>query len=256
MTELKQYNITLKDRNKSSHLLALRALATERFTRVGDWESFMMTLAHMRKKKFPWSPTCHVSASESVRDWLLVTPILKDWIYTDDCFISPSKWPDEVYSAFKHRLIPSPYDIANVDMSNKYVQSERAFRNYLVLLAYCLGLEVSHLAKGYLTSETEILRRMHSAIEDLFEIPQFLLWATATDFRKCVYPPALMRVSLRKRMRFLAALQSNPFLADDILAKQLIQNSTYFSYLIYGSPKRMRLTKGCRIYRTGEQNGS
>ena len=192
----------------------------------------------------------------TVIDWIEATPGLKDWVLSDACMRSPDKWPKPLYSAFKYNLIPSPHEIANVEMNFSYARTERGFRDFLVVLLYCMGVQLEFTAKSYDTSETEIINFMRNGIEALHEIPEYRLWATGTDFRKAVLHPLISQIPMRKRMRFLAALQSNPFYADQRYATKLVASSPYYSYLIYGSPKRMRLTKGCRIYRTGEQNGS
>jgi len=242
----------VKDRNKSPHVLALRTLYTPYLTTTKSWNPFLSTIMYIRKKSFSWTFETTSGPNSGVYDWVRKTPLLNNWARSEACLRSPTAWPREIYPAFKYRLIPTPHDIANVDMSSRYARNDRQMCAFLMVLLYCMGLTVPQIAEGYRLPESSILRTMYLGIEGLQDIPEYILWASGTDFRRCVYPPFLTDVPMRKRMRFLAALQSNPFYADADLAKRLTGSPPYLSYLIYGSPKRMRLTKGCRLYRTEE----
>ena len=252
----KRYRVSLADKLKCPHILALKTLPTEKYTQTTSWPSVLSSVAKIRGARFSWASTSRSKPVGTVMDWIKVTPGLEGWVLSDQCFRSPAKWPKPVYSAFRYNLIPSPHEIANVDMNYTYARSERAFRDFLVVLLYCMGLPIDMIAKAYDTSENEIINFIRNGIEGLQMVPEYQLWATGTDFRKALLSPWIGSIPIRKRMRFVAALQSNPFYADAELAAKLVSSSPYYSYLIYGSPKRMRLTKGCRIYRTGEQNGS
>lgn len=253
---LKRYKISMKDKARCPHILALRLFPTEKYCQVTEWETIVSTLTHVRGSKLPWLPSLSRRPHGGAADWLHGTPGIQEWIKSDKCLRSPPKWPKPVYRAFKYRLIPSPHQLANVDMNYRHASDERSLKHFLVVLLYCMGLPLADIAEAQETSEREIIQLMYNGIEALQTNPNYLLWASGTDFRKSVFPPFVMRMPLRARMRFLAALQSNPFLADYSFAQKLVQSPPYLSYLIYGSPKRMRLTKGCRIYRTGEQNGA
>ena len=253
---LKRYRVSMKDKTRCPHILALRLFPTEKYCQVMDWPTIAAALAYVRGQRFTWLPRIATRPTAGSVDWLRGTPGLQDWIKSDHCLRSPLHWPKPVYSAFKHRLIPSPHQIANVHMNYRHASSERRLKHFLVLLLYCMGVPLPAIAEAQETSEHEIVHMMHTSIETLQSNPSYLLWATATDFNKAVFPPFVLRIPLQSRLRFLAALQSNPFLADYTFASKMVQSPPYLSYLIHGSPKRMRLTKGCRIYRTGEQNGA
>ena len=253
---LKRYKVSMRDKARCPHILALRLFPTEKYCQVRDWDTIAATIAHMRGEKFTWMPSVHARPTGGSVEWLAATPGLQEWIKSEDCLRSPTKWPKPVYKAFKYRLIPSPHQIANVDMNHRHASSERSLKHFLVVLLYCMGVPIPAIAEAQETSEREIIQIMYHGIESLQPNPNYLIWASGTDFRKSVFPPFVMRIPMRARMRFLAALQSNPFLADYTFAQKLVQSPPYLSYLIYGSPKRMRLTKGCRMYRSGEQNGA
>ena len=256
MAELKRLKITLARKLHCPYMLALKTFPTEKFTQSNSWEALYGAILYHRNRPFYWHSDAWVNTSSGPVAWLERTPGLLEWVKSDACLVSPLEWPQSVLPAFRHRLIPTPHEFANVDMNRKYARTERAFRQHLTLLLYCMGVPISMTAKAYDTSEREIERMMYMGIENIQEVPQYMLWATATDFRKAVFPAFVTRIPMRTRMKFLAALQSNPFLADHTFSVKLVQSAPYYSYLIYGSPKRMRLTKGCRIYRTGEKNGS
>ena len=242
--------MTLK--GKSPHILALRTVKTIKQTETDNWTVLLASICSMRRKKFPWAPTINRGPSEPVKRWLRKTPILSNWVDSDRCLVSPNKWPRALYSAFAPRIIPSPYEIANVDMNGRYATTERAFRDHLTLLLYCMGLSQREIAEGHACSEREVLRAMYAAIENLHDLPAYILWASGTDFSRCVIPPSPRDVSLEKRSAFVTNIQRNPFSANKGLLDQFISSPSYLSYLLYSSPKRMRLTKGCRIYRTSE----
>jgi hypothetical protein len=252
MPEVRQLQIRMLHKTKSPCILALRTLRTERQTNVDDWMILLACLCSMRKRKFDWAPTVNRSPSQTIKSWLQKTPILNDWIASDRCLVSPTVWPGALYPAFTPRIIPSPYEVANVDMNGRFITSERAFKNHLVLLLYCMGFTVHDIAEGYDYSERDVLRLMYSAVENLHDLPSYVVWASGTDFTRCMIPPSPRQVSLEKRGEFISTLQKNPFYVDKKLLDQFISSPPYLSYLLYSSPKRMRLTTGCRIYRTSE----
>tara|TARA_R100000664_G_scaffold22408_1_gene31868 strand:+ start:3188 stop:3964 length:777 start_codon:yes stop_codon:yes gene_type:complete len=252
MPEEKHLQVRMSLKGKSPHILALRTIKTTKQTETDNWTVLLASICSMRGKKFPWAPTINRGPSEAVKRWLRKTPILANWIDSDRCLTSPSDWPRALYSAFAPRIIPSPYEIANVDMNGRYATTERAFRDHLTLLLYCMGLTQQEIARGHGCTEREVLRSMYAAIENLHDLPSYILWASGTDFSRCVIPPSPKDVSLKKRSTFVTAIKRNPFSADKSQLDQFISSPPYLSYLLYSSPKRMRLTKGCRIYRTSE----
>ena len=247
-----QFRVRMEHKKKSPHILALRTLRTSKQSVVNDWPMLLACICSFRKKKFPWAPTLNRSPSKRVREWMRKTPTISEWLSSEKCLVSPEAWPRAIYPAFAPRVIPSPYEIANVDMNGRYATSERAFRNHLVLLLYCMGFSVPQIADGHACTERAVLQQMYAAVENLHQLPSYLLWASGTDFSRSVIPPAAQGVTLERRGKFVAAVQKNPFYADAKLLDQFISSPPYLSYLLYSSPKRMRLTKGCRIYRTSE----
>ena len=247
-----QFRVRMTHKKKSPHVLALRTMRTSKQSVVDEWPMLLACICSLRKRKFPWASTLNRSPSKRVREWLRKTPTISNWISSEKCLVSPETWPRAIYPAFVPRIIPSPYEIANVDMNGRYATSERAFRTHLVLMLYCMGFSVAQIADGHVLSVRGVLQDMYAAIENLHDLPAYLLWASGTDLTRSVIPPAAKGVTLEKRGGFVSAIQKNPFFADAKLLDQFISSPPYLSYLLYSSPKRMRLTKGCRIYRTSE----
>ena len=154
--------------------------------------------------------------------------------------------------AFKHRLIPTPFDLCNVRTQAKTPKSGAAYAQYLKTLLYCLGFTVHQIAEFVGDSESDIERDMYNTIEEFFKIPQFLIWATGTDFTKSLLPPYLSSLSFVKKAKIIGEVTKNPFLLGDKDARLFVESSRYLTYLVYGSPKKPRVTKDCRFYYTKE----
>lgn len=252
MDDLVYYQVRLKDKSKNPHALALKTIRATRLPMITEWAAIHASINKARGKRIHLGTKVNRSPVRTLVTWLQESPVLSEWVKSDTCLVSPLGWPDEVLPAFKHRLIPTPYDIANVDMRYRYATGERAFANYLTVLLYCMGLSIEQIARGHDTSRASVLRAMYQGIESLNEVPQYLIWATATNFKKTPMPTILGKMPMRQRSRFIAALLSNPFLADTLYCRHLVQNSGYYSYLVYGTQKKLRLSKGCQIFRTRE----
>ena len=242
----------MKDKMLCPHILALRSICTENPTTTNSWNGVLATLSSMRKKHFPWARTLNRGPTRSIREWIKGTPVLYSWALSDQCLTSPRRWPDEVYPAFSKRLIPTPYEIVNVDMMGLHAQSERALKNYLVLLLYCMGFTTTQIAEGYQTSEENAIRIIFNAIEDLQTLPQYIVWATATDFSSAILPAIFSFMSLKQKLELMSKFRSNPFDLPTTICASMIESPSYLTYLIYSSPKQIRLTTACRLYRTGE----
>lgn len=242
----------MKDKTLCPHVLALRSIATDRPSTTDSWNGVLATLSSIRKEHFTWARTLNRGPSRSIREWIKQTPVLYEWAKGDHCLASPLRWPEEVYPAFTKRLIPSPYEIANVDMLGQYALNERSFRNYLVLLLYCMGFTVGQISYGYDTSQQNVVRIIYNAIENLQEMPQYIVWASGTDFSQAHLPSIFSFMTLRQRLDVTAKLRDNPFDVPSTLCASMLESPAYLTYIIYGSPKQIRLTTTCRLYRTGE----
>tara|TARA_R100001510_G_C7642838_1_gene200398 strand:+ start:939 stop:1697 length:759 start_codon:yes stop_codon:yes gene_type:complete len=251
--ELKQYRITKKDGIKSAHSMALHLFHTQKYPGNFEWEPLMMGICRVRGKSFSWGKPPATSDTPRIREWLKSTPVLKDWVMSDDCLNSPRDWPHEIYPAFKHSLIPSPHELANVKTFAKIRGNGPELRAYYTVMLYAMGLPLDKIAEATQASQKSVLTTMANGIQLLNECPQYLLWATGTDFSRAVFPVNIMRQPLKVRAPMVAQLKENPFSLTKEAAQQFLANPSYFSYLIFGSPKQMRLTKTSRVYRTGER---
>jgi hypothetical protein len=134
-------------------------------------------------------------------------------------------------------------------MNFKYVTTTKGLSCHLYLLAYAMGFSVDELAKIMNVSRQIVIYNMYEGVENLFSVPQFVIWATATDFGHAL-PPLMFKT--RRRNALVAKLRANPFKVKDELANTLVTSSAYLNYLIYGSPKQLRVSGSYRIYRTIE----
>jgi len=253
MDNLVRYQVRLQDKAKGPHVLALRTIYAQRIVKPRDWVTIHASLNKVRGNRIDLGCKLNRSASKPVVAWIKDSPILHEWAMSDKCLRSPASWPVEVLPAFQHRLIPTPHDICNLDMMQKYAYRERPMTCHMVALLYGMGFSLLQIARGYGMSRNDIIQMLYAAIEAWQTIPQYLIWASATDFRRAFLPSAIHRLPIKKRSRFLAALLSNPFYADTLYCEQLLQNPAYLKYLILGSPKKLRLSSGCRVYRTREE---
>ncbi len=250
---LKQYRIEGEHSFRSSHSMALHLCYTEKYPSCFRWPKILAGITRIRGRTFTWTPSVEARPTQAILDWLKKTPVLKDWVTSDQCLVSPLDWPSAVYPAFKHSLIPSPHEIANVNTVWGIRLPPQQLRSYLTVYLYCMGFTVEQIAEATQDTERNVLVKMSNGIEVMNDNPRYLLWASGTDFSRSVFPVNIMRMPLSERAEIVDALIKNPWRLKSDVAKQVLVNPSYFSYLIYGSPKRMRLTKDCRLYRTGER---
>ena len=185
-------------------------------------------------------------------EWLSSHPVLLEWAKSPYCLRSPPSWPKSVLPAFRHRLIPTPFDICNVDAKRHTPKDSTGYAQYLKTLLYCMGFTVHQIADFVGDSERDIERDIYFTIEAFFDIPQFLIWATATNFRKSLLPPYLSELSLEEKGELIQKVRENPFLLSNREARRFVESPPYLTYLVYGSPKKPRITKHCRVYYTKE----
>ena len=120
------------------------------------------------------------------------------------------------------------------------------------LVLYGIGFSLVQISTLLGESERDIERDMYCVVETFFEWPQFILWASATNFRKSLLPPHLSGVSIKDKAAIIRKLTLNPFLLSDKEARPFLDSPRYLTYLVYGSPKKPRVTKDCRLYYTKE----
>ena len=190
--------------------------------------------------------------SKGCKEWLESHPVLLEWVKSPYCLRSPATWPRSILPAFRHRLIPTPFDLCNVHTHFNVPKSGAAYAQYLKTFLYCMGFTVLQIAEFVGDSERDIERDMYNTIEAFFEIPQFVLWASATNFSKSLLPPFLSDLPLETKAAFLEKARTNPFLLSTAQARRFVESPPYLTYLVYSSPKKPRITKDCRLYYTKE----
>ena len=215
-------------------------------------KTLVSSISHSRAVPLGWTKKARKEKIQRVKKWLNADEILRAWANSDRCLASPPRWPDAILPAFRYRLIPSPYELANVYMGKTYIIDDAQVLGFFYLLLYSAGFTVSEISRAREQSENTVISYMHSAVQSLFTLPQFLLWASATDFRRALLPPFCRRGTIPEKKQRLDTLIKNPFLMSKAEAARFVESPQYTSYLVFGSPKRPRLTPSCRVYRTIE----
>ena len=239
--------------NWCPHMLALRSIKSEWSPRSVTWGAVVAALARIREAPFPNLPRPRKMARGTIVRWIESTPVLRGWALSEKCLRSPPEWPKAILSAFRYRLIPSPYQLVNANMGQKYAETNRTLTRHTQLLLYCMGFTVEQIAEALDASPEMVHEFMYEGILNLFKLPQFVIWATSTDFRLATPPPGLRNYGLKKKADLMETLRANPFLLDTKDAQQLLEPTSYLTYLVYNSPKQPRLVPSCRLYRTLEE---
>ena len=233
-------------------LQALRLVNKEdrplRFT----WTTLLASINSLREFPIKFTYTEAVPPNDNCLKWLKSNPLVLEWIRSSNCLRSPSGWPASVLPAFKYRLIPTPFDICNVDMRRGFQRTSAIYAQHMKLVLYGIGFSVAQISALLNESERDIERDMYGAVEALFEWPAFILWASATNFKKSLLPPHLSEMSITKKAGIIKKITTNPFLLSDAEAASFLESPRYLTYLVYGSPKKPRVTKDCRLYYTKE----
>ena len=217
-----------------------------------SWSTFLSSVNSLRERPIRFTYISDSSPNKNCIEWLKSDSLIYEWVKSANCLRSPRKWPRGVLPAFKHRLIPSPFEICNVDMRRSFPRRSVIFVQHLKMTLYCLGFSLGQLSTFLGESERDIERDIYCAIEALFEWPQFTIWATATDFSKSLLPPHVSSLPLVDRGKLIIKLKKNPFLLTENEARPFLDSPRYLTYLVYGSPKKPRVTKDCRLYYTKE----
>ena len=233
-------------------LQALRLVNKEdrplRFT----WTTLLASINVLREFPIKFTYTEVTPSNDNCVKWLKSDALILEWVKSSNCLRSPSKWPKSVLPAFKHRLIPTPFDLCNVDMRRGFPRTLSIYAQHMKLLLYGIGFSVAQIGALLNESERDIERDMYCAIEALFDWRQFILWASATNFKKSLLPPHLSGMTITKKAGIIKKLTKNPFLLSDAEATSFLESPRYLTYLVYGSPKKPRVTKDCRMYYTKE----
>lgn len=253
MPTLKRQRVTRKMAQYDPIVTVLKLFPSTTAWKGHSFVSAMAALREVSGKTFPDLEVSPASAPE-----ILITKIegnisLLRWMESEQCLVSPPKWPKEILPAFSRRLIPSPYEFINVNMKQKRGTKTRQIECHAYLTMYAMGMDLDTLAAVMDESVYSVLTRMYEGVEYLFKIPQFVIWATATDFRRANIPPRLEHMHVLEKLALVAKLAENPFTVPDDLADLVLESPPYLTYLVYSSPKQPRLTRTCRKRRTRER---
>ena len=231
---------------------ALRLVPTDLAASTFSWGTVVESMNSLRDVPIKFNYYQDFSLNKNCVAWLKSHPVLLEWVKSPYCLRSPPSWPRAVLPAFRHRLIPTPFDLCNVDAQRKVPKKGPEYAQYLKTILYCMGFTTIQIADFVGDSEGDVERDMYNTIEAFFDIPQFLIWATATNFRKSLFPPYFPELSIEDKAGIVTKIRRNPFLLKDTDARRFVESPPYLTYLVYGSPKKLRITKHCRLYHTKE----
>jgi hypothetical protein len=217
-----------------------------------SWPRVRATIEKILGRSLVWYDAGSEKADPSVEEWLLSVPALLKWIQSDRCLRSPRAWPKEVLSSFAHRLIPTPYEIANVCFDRKLMLENEEYEAFLVVVLYMLGFRIQDLIELRNWGSREVLWHMSVGIRAVTREPRFVLWASATDFSRAMLPLSTRDLRPLERLELSDALDQNPFRLSFEEASSLLATPKYLTYLIYGAPKKPRLTYTNRFFLTRE----
>tara|TARA_R100000315_G_C5232436_1_gene143470 strand:+ start:794 stop:1516 length:723 start_codon:yes stop_codon:yes gene_type:complete len=231
---------------------ALRLVPTEIAASSFSWGTVVESINSLRDVPVKFNYYRDSSANKNCVAWLKSHQVLLDWVKSPYCLRSPPSWPKSVLPAFQYRLIPTPFDLFNVDTTGKIPNKGHEYGQYLKTVLYCMGFTVSQIADFVGESEKDVERDMYNTIEAFFEMPEFVIWATATNFKKSLLPPYFSELSIKEKADVIKRVKKNPFLLGLKEARRFLESPRYLTYLVYGSPKKPRITKHCRLYHTKE----
>lgn len=252
MPKARRLRIRGKGKDFCPHSMALRCVQSRHIPKEFAWYEFLASAIKFRGRNFDWNTAPERSPEKRLLSWFKKTPALGEWLLSEQCLVSPKQWPKDVLPAFKHQLIPSPYELCNVNMHKLYLSDERDLANFFVVLLYGMGFDLEKIGEVYNMSENAVIHAMHDSLTALNRVPQYLIWATATDFQTALWFTGWQKYGLGQRMELLRTLNKNPFLLSDRDARLMVESSAYLAYLVYQSPKRPRLVRSGRLYRTSE----
>jgi hypothetical protein len=187
----------------------------------------------------------YLTFGSTTAETLEENPHALEWILSDTFCLSPEKWPESMLGAFKHRLIPSPYEYGRIWLRAHvpYKAGDQHYLDYGYLKLYAYGMPLRLIAAHFDVEERAIHEGMFRAMAKMYDFPAFVVWATATDFRKAKMLPQMWHVcgdSPGERGKFLKTLQTDIFSLDVETLRPWVNSPLILSYLIYSTPKQPR----------------
>ena len=247
---------TLKDlrpssRGRSFALLMAREFSSGRpITQNGFWAvSRHLRVKYGKKLNPSWPQTKRMHVMDpgtSLPETLEAHPHALEWIVSDDFCVAPKQWPESMLGAFRHRLIPSPFEFGRIQLRKHvpFVSSDQAYFDYLYLKLFCYGMPVRLISAHFEIEGNHVHEGMYRSMVCMFNLPAFVVWATGTDFRRAKILPQMWHAcsddTAAGRGEFLSMLQSDLFLVGQEVLRPWVNSPLILSYLIYSTPKQPR----------------
>tara|TARA_R110002020_G_scaffold58351_7_gene159921 strand:+ start:876 stop:1769 length:894 start_codon:yes stop_codon:yes gene_type:complete len=198
------------------------------------------------KLRKSWARNGYVSSTsdfnKELAEWINRTPLWKEWLFGDECFIAPRKWPEPVEHWFRMKVgcVPEPYEVANVSKP-KHAPAPKWWQHDIsVLVSYASGMSLETLGKFLDIDDSRVIKQMTNGVKEFLNVPQAALWCHNLDY-DLVPLPTLFDASLSERLRFFAIAKQNPLGLPLTAARIILQSPFLSSYAKLGLlPKRLQ----------------
>jgi len=194
-----------------------------------------------------WPRHCsYVDPESTIPPTIERQPHVLEWVLSDNCCRAPEQWPASMLGAFRYRLIPSPFEYGRIALRAHvpYVSGDQAYIDYVSLKLYCYGMPLACISTHFKIEEHRVAEGMYRAMSRMYDKPPFVVWATATDFRKARILPQMWHAckdsSPGGRGKFLKTLQTDIFAFRAATLSSWVNSPLIMSYLIHSTPKQPR----------------
>ena len=188
----------------------------------------------------------YVDPESTVPPAIEAQPHALKWGLSDTFCLAPAQWPSSMLGAFQYRLIPSPFEYGRIFLRKHvpYVTGDQSYLDYVYLKLYCYGMPINLISSHFEVEERAVHESMFRAMLRMYDKPSFVIWATATDFKKAKVIPQMWHACSNKspggRGKFLKRLQTDIFSFELNTLSSWVNSPLILSYLIHSTPKQPR----------------
>ena len=230
------------------------ALPPEQAQTCGTWYAILAAMEAIRGTSFDWIPSDVEKADlqGTALQAIGKCPSLTAWVESSTCMISPKRWPDLIYPAFAHSMIPTPYELAAANIRGVQIKNRGRYHGALLLHLYALGMSVHTISEILDCGESMVLQQLFLGAHSLSRWAPFKVWASATDFSRARLPTHIPFKSQYDKHEFFRKVDKSPFSAPTKNVEKMVESPSYLSYLIYQSPKKPRVCVSRILHLTKE----
>jgi hypothetical protein len=213
-----------------------------------SWRAILLAMEAIRGETFDWVPSFRVESGHKDRALQAIgtCPSLIAWIESDVCMVSPKVWPDLMYPAFAHKMIPTPYELLSARIKGIKVKCLPRYYGILLMNLYAFGMSIDTISEILDCGESMVLQQLFLGAHNLSRWPPFVVWSSATDFSRAILPTHISFDSQYEKHEFFRKVDKSPFSVSHKIVGKMVESPAYLSYLIYQSPKKPR-TSNSRV---------